>query len=49
LDPPDYPNLEEGEVSPVFRRDGGRFRRSPKEHRDARCDRRSAIGVIFPI
>jgi hypothetical protein len=47
--PKPHHDLEEGEVSPFFRRDGGKFRRSPEEHRDARCDRRSAAGVTFPI
>ena len=42
-------DLGEGEDFPFFRREGGGFRRSPKEYRDRRCDRRSAATVIFPI
>ena len=34
-------DLGEGEDFPFFRREGGGFRRSPKEYRDRRCDKRS--------
>jgi len=44
-----HPDLGEGEVSPFFRRDGGEFRRSPKEYMDRRCDRRYVAAVIFSI
>jgi hypothetical protein len=44
--PKPHPDLGEGGVSPFFRRDGDGFRRSPKQYRDRRCDRRSAAAVI---
>jgi len=42
-------DLGEGEDFPFFRREGGGFRRSPKEYRDRRCDKRSVAAVTFPI
>ena len=42
-----YIDLGEGEDFPFFRREGGGFRRSPKEYRDRRCDRRYVAAVTF--
>jgi len=45
--PKTHPDLGEGVVFPFFKRDGGGFRRSTKEYKDRRCNRRS--DGIFPI
>jgi hypothetical protein len=42
--PKPHHDLEEGEVSPFFRRDGGKFRRSPEE-----IEMRDVIGDLLQV